>query len=301
MMELQISTMWIERLLKKPFHKYCLLGDQKYFDPYYFPVAKELEDNFPVIQAELKAILERYDDFAPFQSISPDQTYISNDDKWRMFFFKAAGVNFGRNQDFAPETFKILNKHKDVISAYISVLGPRKMLMPHEGPWSGILRMHLGVVIPDTEKCTLVNGGEKYHWQEGKTVLFDDTYEHIAVNETDHIRAILFLDVMRPLPQPWKFINWAVLRLSILFPYIWIPYFRHKRWEKKFYGESECKSPWSPASMLKTFGAKLLATWKGLRNTLMGAMMWMTFTTQSWITTIRSGLRLKKMESKGQS
>jgi aspartyl/asparaginyl beta-hydroxylase (cupin superfamily) len=64
-------------------------------------------------------------------------------------------VNFGRNQNFAPETFKILNKHKDVISAYISVLGPRKMLMPHEGPWSGILRMHLGVVIPGNNECTL--------------------------------------------------------------------------------------------------------------------------------------------------
>ena len=37
----------------------------------------------------------------------PDQTYISNDDRWRMFFFKAANVNFGRNQEFAPELFKI--------------------------------------------------------------------------------------------------------------------------------------------------------------------------------------------------
>jgi ornithine lipid ester-linked acyl 2-hydroxylase len=102
MMELQISTMWIERLLKKPFHKYCLLGDQKYFDPYYFPLAKELEDNFPVIQAELKEILKRYDDFAPFQSISPDQTYISNDDKWRMFFFKAAACELWTQPELCP-------------------------------------------------------------------------------------------------------------------------------------------------------------------------------------------------------
>jgi ornithine lipid ester-linked acyl 2-hydroxylase len=262
MMELQISTLWIERLLKKPFHKHCLLGDKKFFDPYSFPVAKELEDNFPAIQAELKTILKRYDDFAPFQSISPDQTYISNDDKWRMFFFKAAGVNFGRNQQYAPKTFEILNRHKYVISAYISVLGPHKMLMPHEGPWSGILRMHLGVVIPGNKECTLVNGGEKYHWEEGKVVLFDDTYEHIAVNETDQIRAILFLDVMRPLPQPWKFINWAILRMSVLFPYIWIPYFRHKRWEKQFYGEEECNAQWSLVSTLKKFGAKLKGIFK---------------------------------------
>jgi beta-hydroxylase len=301
MMELQISTLWIERLLKKPFHKYCLLGDKKFFDPYSFPVAKELEDNFPAIQAELKDILKRYDDFAPFQSISPDQTYISNDDKWRMFFFKAAGVNFGRNQQFAPKTFEVLNNHKYVVSAYISVLGPHKMLMPHEGPWSGILRMHLGVVIPGNKECTLVNGGEKYHWEEGKVVLFDDTYEHIAVNETDQIRAILFLDLMRPLPQPWKFINWAILRLSVLFPYIWIPYFRHKRWEKRFYGEKECNAQWSLASTLKKFGAKLKATSKGLLSTLMVGMTWMTSTIRSWATTIRSGLLSRMKASKGQS
>lgn len=300
MMELQISTMWIERLLKKPFHKYCLLGDKKYFDPYAMPVAKELEDNFPVIQGEIKSILKRYDDFAPFQDISPDQTYISNDDKWRMFFFKAAGVNFKRNQSFAPETFKILNRHKYVISAYISVLGPRKMLMPHEGPWSGILRMHLGVVIPGNKECTLVNGGEKYHWEEGKVVLFDDTYEHIAVNQTNELRAILFLDLMRPLPQPWKFINWAVLRLSVLFPYIWVPYFRHKRWEKKFYGEKQCEFPWFPVKILATFGAKSASIWQRLRNTLMGATRSMISTTQLWITTIRSGSHLTKKVSREQ-
>jgi beta-hydroxylase len=294
--------MWIERLLKKPFHKHCLLGDKKFFDPYHFPVAKQLEDNFPAIQAEIKAILQRYDDFAPFQSISPDQTYISNDDKWRMFFFKAANVNFGRNQQFAPKTFEILNQHKDVISVYISVLGPHKMLMPHEGPWSGILRMHLGVVIPGNKECTLVNGGEKYHWEEGKVVLFDDTYEHIAVNETDQIRAILFLDVMRPLPQPWKFINWAVLRLSVLFPYIWIPYFRHKRWEKQFYGEEQtCSAQWSPVSMLMRAGQTLKTTSQKLRPILTAGMKWTMSTIRSCSTTIRSGLLSMKKALKGQS
>jgi len=270
-MDLEISTLWIERLLKKPFHKHCLIGDHKFYDPYYFSVAKELEDNFEEVQKEIKGILERYDDFAPFQSISPDQVYISNDDKWRMFFFRGAGINFKRNQTFAPKTMEILNRHKYVISAYISVLGPNKMLMPHEGPWSGIFRMHLGAVIPGKDQCTLVVGGEKYHWQEGKTVLFDDTYEHIAVNETDSIRAVLFLDIMRPLPQPWAALNWTILKASRLFPYVWIPYFRHKKWEKQFYGKHECKSQSSRPNMLMRFGRKLRTTLMALVNTPTGA------------------------------
>ena len=53
------------------------------------------------------------------------------------------------------------------------------------------------------------------------------------------LRAVLFLDILRPLPQPWKFINWFILKASILFPYVWIPYFRHKKWEKAFYSENK--------------------------------------------------------------
>jgi len=270
-MDFEINTLWIERLLKKTFHENCLIGDKRYYDPHYFAVAKELEDNFEYVQKELLGILERYDGFAPFQTISPDQTYISNDDKWRMFFFKGAGINFKRNQSFAPMTMEILNRHKYVISAYISVLGPNKMLMPHEGPWSGIFRMHLGVKIPGKNQCALVVGGETYHWEEGKTVLFDDTYEHIAANMTDEIRAVLFLDIMRPLKQPWAAINWTVLKLSRIFPYVWIPYFRHKKWEKEFYSEDKCKSQSSRPTTLMLFGRKLKSIWQALLSTPTGA------------------------------
>ena len=50
-MEFKVSTLFIEQSLKKHFHKHSLLGDKKYFDPYLIPVAKELEDSFPAIQA----------------------------------------------------------------------------------------------------------------------------------------------------------------------------------------------------------------------------------------------------------
>ena len=85
-MDLQVSTLWIEKLLHKPFHKHSLLGDKKFFDPHSVPVGKDLEDNFNDIQAEIKEILKRYDGFAPFQSISTNQTYISNDDKFNLYY-----------------------------------------------------------------------------------------------------------------------------------------------------------------------------------------------------------------------
>ena len=236
---MDIKLSWAERLLGKWFHKYSLLGDKPFYNPHVFEVAKELEDNYPKIREEVEAILKRYDDLVVFQDVSPNQAYIPIDDKWRMFFFKVMGMSFKAHADIAPVTASIIAKHKDICSAYISVLGPKTYLNPHRGPWSGILRLHMGAVVPGTRNCVLVVEGTSYFWREGETVLFDDTFEHMAFNTSDKPRAIVFLDIMRPLPQPLKALNWLCMYLSWLTPYIMGGYFRHRAWQKKFFGAND--------------------------------------------------------------
>ena len=235
-----VNTWPIERLLRPIFRKKSLVGDGVYFDKKDFPITKVLEDNYAVIKAELEPLMQRVVDFTPFQDISPDQTYISNDDKWKMFFLKAGTFRFKKNCAQVPKTMAILDQHRNVVSAYFSVLGPRKMLMPHEGPWCGIIRIHLGMQIPQQGKgCVLVCGEQEYRWEEGKAVVFDDTYEHIAVNMTDSNRVVLFLDYMRPLPWPWNWLNWMVLKAGRFLPYFRAPIRRHKVWEQKFYAQGK--------------------------------------------------------------
>ena len=67
--------------------------------------------------------------------------------------------------------------------------------------------------------------------------LFDDTYEHTAVNDTDEIRSVLFIDIVKPLPFPINVLNWCVIRMARLFSYVNIPLKRHKEWQKIFYGD----------------------------------------------------------------
>ena len=232
-----MSAYRLAQIVKKPFRKACLWGDKKFFDPSSTPLSSELEENYSLILDETKKIMERYDDFAPFQDISPDQTYISSDDKWRMFFLKGAGMTFKKNASNFPALMSVLNKDRRVVSAYLSVLGPEKALNPHEGPWAGGLRMHMGLIIPDPEKCHINVEGDKYHWQNGRVVLFDDTYNHYAVNETDELRVILFIDYMRPMRFPYNLLNWTIMKISWAFPYIWRPLMRHRRWSQKFYGD----------------------------------------------------------------
>mgnify|MGYP003633858933 FL=1 len=237
---IEVKGWLINRLVRPVFRKFSKVGDHVYFDNKDFPVTEEIEFHFPIILAELNRVMLRSKELTPFQDISPDQIYISNDDKWKMFFLKAGTVRFDRNCQECPNTMTFLDKHESIVSAYFSILGPNKMLMPHEGPWCGIIRIHLALIVPKQGNgCTLVVDGKPYKWEEGKCVVFDDTYEHIAVNETDHERVVLFLDYMRPLPFWLSWANWLMIRTARYLKYFKVPIARHKEWERTFYKEAE--------------------------------------------------------------
>ena len=75
-------------------------------------------------------------------------------------------------------------------------------------------------------------------WEEGKAVVFDDTYEHMAVNMTNRDRVVLFLDYMRPLPAPLSWLNHLVVYMARFMDYFKEPIKRHKEWEKTFYKDA---------------------------------------------------------------
>ena len=236
-MDYSIVNTWpVENALRPIFRKKCLLGKKTFYPKKWFRPTKELEDSYTEILEELNKMMKRVDDFPVFQHISPDQLYVSDDDKWKMFFLKGGNIRFERNCEQFPVTMNILDKYPEIVSAYFSVLGPKKMLNPHRGPWSGVLRMHMGMHIPtEGNGCLLVCNKEEYYWREGKVVVFDDTYEHFAANYTDRNRVILFLDIMRPLPWFWDKVNRFVVWCARFIPYFRTPIKRHKEWEKVFY------------------------------------------------------------------
>lgn len=51
--------------------------------------------------------------------------------------------------------------------------------------------------VPKIGNCELLVDHKSYHWKEGKSVLFDDTYVHEIKNETNEIRIALLLDIKR--------------------------------------------------------------------------------------------------------
>ena len=80
-----------------------------------------------------------------------------------------------------------------------SILEPGKHLPPHRGPYNGVLRLHLGLIVPEPrEQLGIRVENQVYRWQEGEAVIFDDAYEHEAWNKTPQTRVVLFVDFVKP-------------------------------------------------------------------------------------------------------
>ena len=102
-----------------------------------------------------------------------------------------------------PQTAALMREIPGMTTAMISILSPRKHILDHRGPYKGVLRYHLGLIVPeDAEACRIRVGEDIRHWQEGKSMVFDDTFNHEVWNDTDETRVVLFVDVLRPLPVP---------------------------------------------------------------------------------------------------
>ncbi len=98
-----------------------------------------------------------------------------------------------------PHTNAALKLIPGAITAFFSVLPPRKMLPQHIGPYKGVWRYHLGLITPlDYKKCYINVNGKIYHWKEGEDVIFDDTYPHYVENRSrNESRVVLFVDLKR--------------------------------------------------------------------------------------------------------
>lgn len=64
-------------------------------------------------------------------------------------------------------------------------------------------------------------------------MLFDDSFPHEAWNETDGIRVVLFLDIVRPLRFPLSRINSLLIWLISISPYVRDGTANQKKWNRR--------------------------------------------------------------------
>src|SRR5882757_8102773 len=215
--------------------KRSLVGDATFFPLERFPWVKHVEQNWIVIREEAERLLEVQADLANFQDISKDQIEITDDDRWKTFFLYGYGFEARLGVEMCPRTAKLMREIPGMKTAMISILSPRKHILDHRGPYKGVLRYHLGLIVPeDAESCRIRVGEDIRHWEEGKSLIFDDTFNHEVWNDTDETRVVLFVDVLRPLPSPWAQINRAIVKAISYSPFVLDAKRNQEAWEQRY-------------------------------------------------------------------
>ena len=174
-----------------------------------YPALAAVTDAYPVIRAEFERLLREWQELPLYHEIDPGERAISGATarKWSVFLLEILGHRPSANRACCPETCRVLDRVPNLIQAFFSILDPGKSIPEHEGPYLGYLRYHLALRVPGQDPPKLVVKGQDYVWRAGEAVLFDDSWPHSVVNQSPETRAVLVVDVRRPLPALPDLVN----------------------------------------------------------------------------------------------
>lgn len=178
---------------QQPGQYYPGLTATPWHDPGGFAWVPELEAAFPAIRDEALALLE-----AGRFAADPVNGNLT-EGSWQEVRLYSEGHRVGVNCSHAPRTAEAAGTILGATTAglvFFSVLAPGTRVHPHCGPHNARLRCHLGLVVPDG--CGLRVGGQTGTWEEGKVIVFDDSFEHEVWNNSTASRIVLIIDIWHP-------------------------------------------------------------------------------------------------------
>ena len=233
-------TKRVQRFAERLNRSHARFGDVPVLDNADFPWVAQVEAQWRPIRAELDRLLQRQAELPAFNDVVGGNSMVSHhlrrDRGWKSFFLLGYGHRFQRNIAQCPETWRVLKTIPGLKTAMFSILEPGKHIPLHRDPYNGVLRFHLGLIVPEPQSQVAIRiDGQLCHWQEGKGLIFDDRFEHEAWNATNSLRAVLFVDFVKPLRFPANLVNRAVIAAAPLTRSVRESRARHRAWEATFY------------------------------------------------------------------
>jgi len=128
--------------------KYSINGNPPVYDNSSFPWVKEVESEWLTIRSELEDVMKFRTELPNFHDIVTDIKPISSDNNWKTYFLAGYGIESEQNCKRCPETARILKRIPGMKTAFFSILSPDKHIPAHKGPFNGVLRYHLGLLLP---------------------------------------------------------------------------------------------------------------------------------------------------------
>lgn len=182
------------------------LPQRAFYDPAEFAWVPALEAAMPAIRAEAEAVLADRAGVAPYVEAPPDRPAkahsLMNDPRWSAFHLFRNGQPLDANASRCPATMAALaNVPLSHVAgrspmALFSILAPGTHIKPHNGMLNTRLICHLPLIVPPD--CRLRVGNHTKTVEAGKMLIFDDSIEHEAWNDSDDVRVVLIFEIWRP-------------------------------------------------------------------------------------------------------
>ncbi|XP_050728686.1 aspartyl/asparaginyl beta-hydroxylase-like isoform X4 [Eriocheir sinensis] len=185
----QRSLYNVDRLTSRPFWTLEQTTYQMFF--------RKLEENWEVIRNEGVALLG-----LPVQDgFRPEAENLKDIGDWKQYELYTKGRKITANCVKTPRTCSLIEDFPAAAGCKrgqvkFSVMQPHTHVHAHTGPTNCRLRAHLGLVVP--KGVHLKVGQETTTWEEGKFLIFDDSWEHEVWHEGDSFRLVLIVDVWHP-------------------------------------------------------------------------------------------------------
>lgn len=178
-----------------------------FFDPTEFDWIENFQSHMPQIKNELLALLDGQAKLEPYVQIEgagdkQQWTTLNHSTAWSSYHLLKAEGPITENCARCPDTMAAL-QHVPLVQieqhapeVFFSILQPGTHIPPHHGLGNYKLAVHLPLLIPDI--CKIRVGHETRDWLEGQCMIFDDSFQHEAWNESAQIRAVLIMEIWNP-------------------------------------------------------------------------------------------------------
>lgn len=181
------------------------LGDAPWLEPEVFDWAAELEASAPALAKEVAGSLDVDADGLPYidkHEASETWRSLAGRKNWSALHFwndalpnERALARFPKMRA-ALERLPLVTSGGVPVEAFLSILKPRTRIPPHFGNANHRLTVHLPLIVP--AGCGVEVGGEARETRFGRLMIFDDSYEHSAWNDSEVARIVLIFEIWHP-------------------------------------------------------------------------------------------------------
>ena len=158
--------------------------------------ALKIWENFEVFRDEAMLV---YKDLKTIKGDLFFEDIVKDPNEWTKLYLRWYNDIDQIGAALCPKSAAIIQRMPGVRIAMLSELRPGAKIIPHRGPYRGCLRLHMGLMTPNSDDCFIMIDDRTYSWRDGHVVLLDDTYFHYVKNNTNEYSVILFCDIDRPM------------------------------------------------------------------------------------------------------